>query len=70
MTKCIKKLDGEHGIQDPLTVAQEKVHEYLGIAIDFGLKFGVAFSQHDFIKKFWLELRPELRGPHLNNAVP
>ena len=53
VTELIRLLDGVYGSQDPLTVTRGKIHEYLGITIDFSLKRGVVMCQYDFVKKFW-----------------
>lgn len=65
----MKLLDGMHNSQDPLTVTRGKVHECLGIAIDFSMKRDAAFSQCNFIKKFWLSLPNELRVLHRNSPA-
>jgi len=70
VTEHIKKLDGVYGNQDPLTITRGKIHEYLGITVDFSLKRGVGFSQYDFIKKFWNSLPPDLKGPYRNIPAP
>ena len=36
----IKLLDSVHRANDPLTITRGKVHEFLGITIDFSLKRG------------------------------
>ena len=54
--ECVKLLDEAHGSQDPLTFSRGKIHEHLGVTIDFSLKIGVAFYQHDFIKKIWNDM--------------
>ena len=69
-TEHVKLLDGTYDSYDPLTFARGKVHQCLGITLNFGLKRGVTFSQCDFIKKFWLDLPQELRGPYRNAPTP
>ena len=49
VTEYIKLLDGVHSSQNLLTITKDKIHEYLGITINFLLKRGVDFSQYDFI---------------------
>ena len=43
-TKCIKMLNMEFNIEEPVTTTRGKVHEYLRITIDFWLKRGCALS--------------------------
>ena len=68
--ECIKRLDDVCGKNDPLTVTRGKIHENLGMTIDFRIKGQVAFSQHDAIKKFWASFLPELKGPHRSTPAP
>ena len=56
VTEHVKKLDGVHGNKHPLSITRGKMHEYLGITIEFGLKRGVSISQYDFMKKLWASL--------------
>ena len=66
----IKLLDEVHGKNDPLTATRGKIHEHLGMTIDFRNKGSVAFSQHDAMKKFWLSLLPKLQNPCRSTPVP
>ena len=66
----IKLLDGFHGKNYPLTVTRGKIHECLGMTIDFRNKWIIAFLQHDAIKKFWRSLPPELKGPCRSTPAP
>ena len=70
VTDHIKLLDGEYGSNDPLTVTRGKIHEFIGMTIDFSLKRGVAFSQYDYVKKFWNELPDDLKGPYRKSPAP
>ena len=47
----IEKLESEFGKEAPLTVTRGKVHEYLGMTIDFSEPGKVVFSMLDYIKK-------------------
>lgn len=60
--QCAKKLDGMHDANDPLTVTRGRARECLGITLDFRDKRQCAFTQCDFINKFWLSLPEDLRG--------
>ena len=66
----MKLLDEVCGKNDPLTVTRGKIHECLGMTIDFRTKGRVAFSQHDAIKKFWMSLPEELKGPCRSVLAP
>ena len=70
VTEYIKRLDSTCGQNDPLAVTRGKIHEYLGMTLDFRRKGEVAFTQYDAIKKFWLSLLPELKGPYRSTAAP
>ena len=59
----IKMLDEEHGSKDPLSVSRGKIHEYLGMTIDFNEILGACIiTQYDFIKKLHSGLADGLRG--------
>ena len=60
----IKKLNGRYRKNDPLMVTHGKVYEYLKMILDFRQKSSCIFSQFDAIKKFWLSLPEELKGPY------
>ena len=73
MTNRIKLLDKEHSGNDPLTTTRGKIHECLGMTLDFRMKGCVIFAQFNSIKKFWLSLLEDLRGvcgstPDLENS--
>ena len=53
VSQLIKKLNAEYGSRDPLTVTRGKLHEYLGMTIDFSIKGECAFSQYDYLKKLF-----------------
>ena len=44
VTEYVKKLDSVYGQKDPLVVTHRKVHEYLGITLDFREKGRCAFT--------------------------
>ena len=62
VTKCVNNLDEKHGANDPLIVAQVKVHEHLGMTVDWSLKLGVDISQCDFVKKLRFDSHEGLKG--------
>jgi len=70
VTEYIEMLDSIYGSMDLLSVIWEKLHEYLGIIIDFSLKRGIAMSEYNFIKKIWLALPDELKRCYQNIPAP
>ena len=61
VTLYIRKLEKEYAKRDPLTVMRDKVHEYLGMTIDFRTKLQVAFTQYDNIKKLFNDLPEDMK---------
>ena len=52
VTKCMRKLDGAHGVNDPLTLSRGKHHEQLGMVMDFNsIKNACIISQCDFFQE-------------------
>ena len=70
VTEHMKLLDEGHGENDPLTVTRGKIHEHLGMTLDFRTKGSVAFAQYDATKKYWCSLPTELRGEYKSVPVP
>ena len=70
VSEHIKLLDEVYGQKDLLTMTRGKVHEYLGMTIDFRQEGSVAFTQYDAIKKFWVSLLEELKGPYRSTPAP
>ena len=64
ITDFMKNLDESYGKNDPLTVTRGKLHEHLGMTIYFRIEGKCMFSQCDSIKKFWIPLPADLRGPN------
>ena len=62
MTNYIKTLETACGKNGPLTVTRGKSHECIGMTLDFSTKGRAIFTQHDTIKKFWMNLPEALRG--------
>ena len=48
VTLYIRKLKQEYVSREDLTVTKGKIHEYLGMTLDFRAKLEVRFSQYDF----------------------
>ena len=70
VTLYINKLNKEYGSLANLTVTRGKVHEYLGMTIDFRVKFEAWFSQFDFLKKLLDSLPLSMSTGHKNTAAP
>ena len=56
----ISKLEAEFGKETPLTVHRGKVHDYLGMTIDFSDSGKVIFSMVDYVEKILGEAPPDL----------
>ena len=70
VTLYIRKLHNEYGSLENLTVTRGKVHEYLGMTIDFRTKYEVRFSQYDFLKKLLNSLPESMSTGKKNTAAP
>jgi hypothetical protein len=70
VTLYINKLNKEYGSLANLTVTRGKVHEYLGMTIDFRVKSEVRFSQYDFLKKLLNSLPDSMSTGKKNTAAP
>jgi hypothetical protein len=70
VTLYIRKLHKEYGSLENLTVTRGKVHEYLGMTIDFRVKSEVRFSQYDFLKKLLNSLPDSMATGKKNTAAP
>ena len=68
-TLYINKLQKEYGKMDALTVTRGKVHEYLGMTVDWRIAGLVNFSQYDGIKKL-LKSLPDCMNGLKNTAAP
>ena len=56
----IKKLESEFGKETPLTITRGKIHEYLGMTIDFSEPGKVIFSMLEYIQKILDDAPKEL----------
>jgi len=70
MSLFIKKLGKEYGVKDPLTVTRGKLHEYLGMTVDFSAPGLCKMAQYDCIKKLWLSLPDNWKSGYKNNTAP
>ena len=60
MDNIISKLEAEFGKETPLTVHRRKVHNYLGMIIDFSELGKVIFSMSDYIDRVLKEVPKDL----------
>ncbi|KAI2512927.1 Reverse transcriptase (RNA-dependent DNA polymerase) [Fragilaria crotonensis] len=58
----IELLKSEFGKEAPLTISRGKVHEYLGMTIDFSVKGKVKFTMIDYIENMITELPADMSG--------
>ena len=62
VTEVIKLLESEFGKEAPLTQTRGKIHEYLGMTIDYSLTGKVMFTMVDYIKTMLDELPSDMDG--------
>ena len=62
VTDIINLLESEFGNEAPLTVTRGKVHEYLGMTIDYSVPGKVKFTMIDYIKTMLDELPADMGG--------
>ena len=70
VTFYIQKLQKEYGSLANLTVTRGRLHEFLGMTIDFRVKLEARFSQYDFLKKLLNSLPVSLSTGLKNTAAP
>lgn len=62
VTKFTNNLDVNYRSKDPFTVARGKIHEYLGMTLDFYImEKAHEITQCDFMKKFYLNFLESLK---------
>jgi hypothetical protein len=69
VTEMIELLEGEFGKEAPLTKTRGKVHEYLGMTIDFSTPGKVKFSMIDYIQNMLNELPEDMDGESATPAA-
>jgi hypothetical protein len=62
VTDIIKLLESEFGKEAPLTQTRGKVHDYLGMTIDFSIPGKVKFTMIDYIESMLDELPADMGG--------
>ena len=65
VTRIIKKLQRAYGKVNPLTINRGKVHDYLGMTLDYGVKGKVIITMYDYIIKMLAETPEEWGGGKL-----
>jgi hypothetical protein len=62
VTSVIRQLDAEFGQKSPLTVTRGKIHEYLGMTIDYSVVGKVQISMKDYIHNMLNGLPTDMGG--------
>eukprot|EP00957_Ditylum_brightwellii_P128449 9797053-Ditylum_brightwellii.AAC.1 len=62
VTEIIKQLQEKYGQEAPLTVNRGKIHDYLGMTLDFLSENKVRISMFDYISKLLTDLPEEFNG--------
>ena len=62
VTEVINLVEGEFGKEAPLTKSRGKVHEYLGMTIDFSIDGKVLFTMIDYVQGMLDELPDDMSG--------
>ena len=70
LEEIVMKLDEKYGTKDaPVTVHRGKVHDYLGMTIDFTTDGKVKFTMDDYIENFLEETPDEMGGTAATPAL-
>ena len=62
VTSVIGQLNGTFGQEAPLTITRGKLHEYLGMTLDFNTKGKVKVTMIDYIRNILSDLPPDMDG--------
>lgn len=68
VTSILKQLNDEFGKEAPLSVTRGKVHDYLGMRIDYSEPGKVKITMIDYIEKMLDELPPDMDGEAVTPA--
>ena len=60
--QVIELLRDEFGQEGPLTVTRGKIHDYLGMTLDFSIPQKVQIHMYEFIEKMLADLPPDMDG--------
>ena len=69
VTRIINKLKKRYGKINPLSVARGKVHDYLGMTLDFRHKRKVKVTMYNFIRDMLEEVPKEMIGADVTPAA-
>jgi Reverse transcriptase (RNA-dependent DNA polymerase)/Zinc knuckle len=69
VSSVIDQLSGEFGKEAPLTVNRGKVHDYLGMTLDFSVKGKVKVGMIQYVKNMLAELHDDMDGESPNAAA-
>jgi hypothetical protein len=61
-TKVIKMIESEFGKEASLTITMGKIHDYLGMTLDYSEKGKVKIKMLDYIEKMLADLPDEMDG--------
>ena len=62
VNRIIKMLEAEFGKDAPLTICRGKIHDYLGMTLDFSIDGKVQISMEDYIRTMLAELPEDMAG--------
>ena len=62
VTQVISQLEKEFGKEAPLTIRRGKVHDYLGMTLDYSVHGKVRFRMSDYIKDMLTDLPEDMEG--------
>ena len=60
--RIIKMLEAEFGKEAPLTIRRGKIHDYLGMTLDFSIDGKVQINMEDYIRTMLAELPEDMAG--------
>jgi len=58
----LKQINDAYGKEVPITITRGKVHDYLGMTLDFSDEGKVKITLYNYIKKMLAELPPDMTG--------
>jgi hypothetical protein len=62
ITNVIKQINDEFGKEAPLTITRGKIHDYLGMTLDYSEKGKVKIKMMDYVEKMLADLPDEMSG--------
>jgi hypothetical protein len=69
VSDIIAKLNGRYGKEEPMTVTRGKVHEYLGMTINYSIPGKVQFTMNQYIKEMLEEAPSDMNGIAITPAA-